>query len=67
MNTALISIYLYAVMGLLNVLIRDATNPDQAHTKVHIMLWRHLFLWPRSMWRLFTNGIKNWDTPCDLH
>ena len=67
MNTILLSIYMYHILGLMNVLILDATDPRQAHTPVLKLLWRHLFLWPHSMWNLITNVIKNWNSKCDSH
>ncbi len=67
MNTILLSIYMYHILGFLNVMILDATDPHQAHASVSSLLWRHLVLWPHSMWHLVLDLITNWNTPCDSH
>ena len=67
MNTILLSIYLYGILGFLNVLILDATDPRQAQTHVFKLLWHHLILWPISVWHMITDLIQNWNTPCDSH
>lgn len=67
MHTILLTIYMYLILGFMNVLILDATDPHQAHASVSSLLWRHLVLWPMSVWCMMRDLIENWNSKCDSH
>lgn len=57
----------YGIIGFLNVMILDATDPDQMHMSFGHMLWHDFLMWPLSMWYVLKDIIENWNTPCDSH
>jgi len=67
MHTLLILTYVYGIMGFLNVMILDATDPDHAHTNGWRLIQHHFVLWPHSMWVMIHDLILNWNSKCDSH
>lgn len=58
---------LYLMLGFLNMLILDATDPHTAHADWRKLVTHDLVLWPISLFVMIKDLVQNWDTKCDSH